>query len=270
MDPLTKFEPVAVSVNAGPPTVAALGEMLVSDGPELVTVKVSDPDVPLPGVVTVMESEPGVLVSLAVSVAVNCVPLTNVVVRVAPLTWTTDVLTKFAPVAVRVNGPFPAMAEVGEIAVSVGMVAVTVRASGFEVQPPPSELATVNDCCPARRSLLLSWTLSCVALTKVVGRLLPLNWACESEKKLVPVRVMVCAEPAGTLEGEIALRIGMLDELWSNVFSVVSTFATVSCRAGYECPTCGVENQLSCPGVGSEKPSIAVCPLDPGTVKVEP
>src|SRR5215471_5498151 len=238
MDPLTKFEPVAVSVNAGPPTVAALGEMLVSDGPELVTVKVSDPDVPLPGVVTVMESEPGVLVSLAVSVAVNCVPLTNVVVRVAPLTWTTDVLTKFAPVAVRVTEPLPAMAEVGEIAVSVGVVPpVTVRVSGFEVQPPPSELATVNDCCPARRSVLLSWTLSCVALTKVVGRMLPLNWTCESEKKFVPVRVMVCPEPAGTLEGEIVPKIGMLEELCSNGFRMAASCAAVACLARYECPT---------------------------------
>jgi hypothetical protein len=70
-DPLTKFEPVAVKVKAGPPAVAELGEMLLSDGGAFVTVKVSGAEVPLPGVVTVMESEPAVLVSLAVKVAVN-------------------------------------------------------------------------------------------------------------------------------------------------------------------------------------------------------
>jgi hypothetical protein len=79
------------------------------------------------------------------------------------------------PVAVSVTGPLPATAEVGEIAVRVGVLPVTVRVSGFEVQPPPSEFATVNACDPAWRSVLLSWTVSCVALTKVVGRLLPLN-----------------------------------------------------------------------------------------------
>jgi hypothetical protein len=84
--PLTKFEPLAVSVKAGPPAVAVVGEMLVSDGAAFVTLKVNDPDVPLPGVFTVMEREPAVLVSLAVNVAVNCVLLTKVVVRLAPLT----------------------------------------------------------------------------------------------------------------------------------------------------------------------------------------
>jgi hypothetical protein len=84
--PLTKFEPLAVSVNAGPPAVALLGEMLVRDGAVFVTVKVTAAEVPLPGVFTVMESEPGMLVSLAVNVAVNCVLLTKVVARLAPLT----------------------------------------------------------------------------------------------------------------------------------------------------------------------------------------
>jgi hypothetical protein len=34
---------------------------------------------------------------------------------------------------------------------------------------------------------------------------------------------MVCAEPAGTLEGEIVLRIGMLEELCSNGFRIAAS-----------------------------------------------
>src|SRR5262249_51012211 len=71
MAPFTKFEPLAVSVKPGPPAVALLGEMLASDGGGLATVKVTAAEVPPPGVFTVMESEPGVLVSAAVKVAVN-------------------------------------------------------------------------------------------------------------------------------------------------------------------------------------------------------
>ena len=108
-EPLTKLLPVAVMVNAGPPAVAALGEMPVSTGTGLVTVNVTAPEGPLPGVFTVIERAPGVAVSIAVNVAVNCVALTNVVLRLAPLTCTTEVPTKFVPVAVRVTGPPPAV-----------------------------------------------------------------------------------------------------------------------------------------------------------------
>jgi hypothetical protein len=72
-DPLTKFEPLAVSVNADPPAVAVLGEMLVSDGAVLLTVKFNDPDVPPPGVglKTVMDNVPADARSLAGMAAVS-------------------------------------------------------------------------------------------------------------------------------------------------------------------------------------------------------
>src|SRR5262249_52005924 len=152
MDPLTKLDPVAVSVKAGPPAVAVLGEMPVSDGGGLVIVNVTAADVPLPGVFTVMDSEPDVLVSAAVNVAVNCVLLTNVVLRLAPFTWTTDALTKFAPVAVKVTGPLPATTLVGEIALNVGSggaAPVTVKLTGLETQPPSLGLDTVSVSVPA-------------------------------------------------------------------------------------------------------------------------
>ena len=126
-DPLTKLLPLTVRVKAAPPAITVLGEMLVSDGTGLLTVKVRAPLVPPEGVFTVIDSEPATARSAAVSVAVNWVLLTNVVVRLAPLTRIVDALVKFEPVAVSVTGPLPAMADVGEIAVSVGLVALIVR-----------------------------------------------------------------------------------------------------------------------------------------------
>jgi hypothetical protein len=108
----------------------------------------------------VIDRDPAVASALAGMVAVNCVLLTKVVLRFAPLAWTTDVLTKFVPVAVRVTGPLPATAEAGEIAVSVGVSdvpGVMVRLKVFEVQPPSSVFATFNASCPAwLRSLAVS------------------------------------------------------------------------------------------------------------------
>src|SRR5262249_29791581 len=72
-DPFTKFEPLAVSVKAGPPTVAALGEMLVSVGGGTVTAKTRGVDVPPPGagLKTVIESAPAAAMSDAGIAAVN-------------------------------------------------------------------------------------------------------------------------------------------------------------------------------------------------------
>ena len=180
--PVTKFEPFTVSVKAPLPARIVVGDRLESDGDGLaglLTVNGSEPLVPPPGVDTEMERDPGVARALAGIVAVNCALLTNVVLRFAPLAWTDDVLVKFEPVAVRVTGPLPATAEAGEIVVSVGVTSVPgvmVSFKAVEVQPPPSEFTTVSACCPAPlKSPLLSWTLTCVALTNVVGRLLPLN-----------------------------------------------------------------------------------------------
>src|SRR6266700_2046909 len=184
--------------------------------------------------------------------------LTNVVLRFAPLAWTNEVLVKFVPVAVSVTGPLPATVEDGEIAVSVGLTVVPgviVKFRAFEVQPPPSAFATVNASCPAvLRSLALSCTLICVPLMNVVGRVLPLNRTCESEKKFVPVKVIVWAElPACKLVGEILRKIGMVEELCTKGFRMASSCAAVACLARYECPTFGVCVQLFDPAGDCEK-----------------
>src|SRR5260370_389179 len=103
--------------------------MLVSEGGGLLTTSESTAEAPPPGagVTTVMQREPALARSPAVSVAVNWVLLTKAVLRLAPLTWTTDVSAKLVPVAVRVSGPLPAIALEGEIPVKVGAVVKTVR-----------------------------------------------------------------------------------------------------------------------------------------------
>src|SRR5438270_11360144 len=87
----------------------------------------------------------------------------------------------------------------------------------LDCQPPSEEFKTLKAWFPAcARSLGLSWTPSCVPLTKVVGRLFPLNNTCESLKKFVPVKAIVCPGlPACTLVGEMVRNIGMLEELGS-------------------------------------------------------
>ena len=125
-DPFTNFVPFTVRVKAGPPAKVVLGEMLVSEGTGLLTVKMRGALVP-PEEVTVMERDPALARSPAVSVAVNWVLLTKAVLRLAPLTWTSEVAVKFVPVAVSVSGPLPAIALEGEIPVKVGAVVKTVR-----------------------------------------------------------------------------------------------------------------------------------------------
>ena len=121
--PVTKPVPIRVSVNAAPLTVAVVGAIEVSVGPETALI-VNDrvPDVPPPGagLVTVTFAVPAVAISAAVMAAANCVALTNVVVLVAPLNFTSDVDTKPVPFTVRVKEAPPAVALVGEREVAVG------------------------------------------------------------------------------------------------------------------------------------------------------
>jgi hypothetical protein len=79
-------------------------------------------DVPPPGVgvKTVTEAVPVAAMSLARICAVSLVLLTKVVVRVLPFHRTTDVATKFDPVAVSVNAPLPTAAVLGMMELRVG------------------------------------------------------------------------------------------------------------------------------------------------------
>lgn len=103
-----KLLPVTLRGNAAVPAVAPTGEMEVitaagSDEAEIV----KDASVELtPELDTVIEAVPADAISEAGMMAVNCVELTNVVLRADPFQLMTDAFTpftKFVPITVRVN-----------------------------------------------------------------------------------------------------------------------------------------------------------------------
>ena len=113
----TKFVPVTVNVTSVPPAVAEFGEMSVRVGTGLLMVKVAALEVPPPGVglnavtLTVLPAA----MSLAEIAAVNCVLLTNVVVRSEPFHRTLELDMNEEPFAVSVKAGSPAWALVGEM-----------------------------------------------------------------------------------------------------------------------------------------------------------
>ena len=96
------------------------------------------------GVNTVTEAVPAVAISAAVIDAVNCVELTNVVVRLLPFHCATEVLMKLVPFKVSVNAAPPAVAEFGTSEVSTGIGVVTVNVTAFDVPPPGAGFTTLT------------------------------------------------------------------------------------------------------------------------------
>ena len=168
--------PLTVSVKLLPKAKTGFGEMLEMVGTGLLTAKlsVSETPPPGPGLATLIESSLAVARSEAGMAAVNRVPLTNVVGRVAPFTRTTEVLTKLLPVSVSVNPPLPAMTLVGDMLVSAGTGLLIVNVSAELL--PPVGLFTVMESCPAvATSAAVSDAVNCVPLTNVVVRFAPLT-----------------------------------------------------------------------------------------------
>ena len=75
--------------------------------------------------------------------------LTKVVVRLEPLTWTTDPLTKFVPFTVRIKAGPPAKVVLGEMLVSEGGGLLTTSESTAEAPPPGAGFTTVMERVPA-------------------------------------------------------------------------------------------------------------------------
>jgi len=146
---LTKLLPLTVSVNPEVPAVALLGEILLNDGDGLLTASDIVPEAEPSGLVTPIARVPVDAMSLAGIAAVSRVPLTNVVVRFEPFTWTTDPFTKFEPLAVSVKAGPPAVAVLGEMLASDGGELVTVKVSAVDVPPPGAGLKTAMDSVPA-------------------------------------------------------------------------------------------------------------------------
>src|SRR5712691_9016337 len=149
--------------------------------------------------------------SAAVICAVNWLLLTNVVARSLPLKRTTELLLKLAPLAVSVKAASPAVSLAGEMPVSVGAGLLTVNSIVPEVPPPGVGLKTATGNVPAVcKSAPVIWALNSVALTKVVGRLLPFQSTTELATKLAPLTVKTnAASPAVLLAGESVLTVAM-------------------------------------------------------------
>src|SRR6476469_8370236 len=123
-EPFTKLLPFTVSVKAGPPAAALLGESVVNVGVEaLLIVKVRALETAPPGFCTVTEALPAAAMSAAGIAAVSWVALTKVVVRFAPFQLTTEPFTKLLPFTVSVKPGPPAAALLGKSVVNVSAAA---------------------------------------------------------------------------------------------------------------------------------------------------
>jgi hypothetical protein len=101
------------------------------------------------GFTTVTVAIPAAATSVAVIAAVNCVALTNVVVRAVPFQFTAAPLTKFIPFTVKVSAPLPTTALEGDSDVIRGCGLLTVKVTAAEVPPPGAGLLTVTLTAPA-------------------------------------------------------------------------------------------------------------------------
>jgi len=151
--PLTNPVPVTVRVKAAPPAVPLAGASNVIVGAGLfarLMVNARFPDVPPPGVGlnTVTCAVPAAMISAAVIAAFSCVALTNVVVRLVPFQFTTELpLTNPLPFTVKVKAAPPGVALVGASVVIVGAgfpgPVTTPPVPRSVMMLPPGETATV-------------------------------------------------------------------------------------------------------------------------------
>ena len=202
-----KPDPFTVSVKFPPSAITRAGEMLDIEGAGLLTVNVTDVEVPPPGegVKTVIDNRAPVAASDAGMAALSWVLLTNVVVRVEPLTCTTEPLTKLPPLTVSVNAPLPAVVLLGEMFDKDGAGLTTASVNGDDVPPPGAALLTVMERFPGDATSLAGMdAVSWVELTNVVVRADPLTCTSDPLTKLLPLTVSVNpARPADTLAGEM-------------------------------------------------------------------
>jgi hypothetical protein len=162
-DELMKFVPVSVIVNPAPPALIVLGEIAVSVGTGFgaVIVNISEfENVPIgppcgrillappnstSGINTWTVAVPTAAISAAVIAAVNCVALTNVVVRFPPFHCTMAVFRKLLPFTVSVNAAPPAAAELGDREVNTPTGVLTKNVWEFEVPPPGAGFNTETE-----------------------------------------------------------------------------------------------------------------------------
>src|SRR5690242_7857144 len=109
--------------------------MLVIAGTGLVMEKLTAFDVPPAGagLKTVIGARPPLATSEEGMAAVTCELVMKVVGTSMPLKRTTELATKLTPLTTSVNGPLPAAAESGLMAVTRGTGLLTLSVSGLDV-----------------------------------------------------------------------------------------------------------------------------------------
>ena len=201
-----------MSVKAGPPAVALVGEIELIAGTGLLMVNVCAFDVPPPGAAftTVTEAVPPVLMSDEGTVAVTLVLVTKVVVKVELFQCTTEPETKFDPLTVSVKEAPPAVALVGEIEVVAGNGLLTVNVLGDDVPPPGPGFVTVTLILPAvAMSVDEIAAVNVVLLENVVVRGAPFQFTTELLMNPEPFTVSVkAAPPAVALVGKMEVTAG--------------------------------------------------------------
>ena len=159
--------------------------------------------------VTVTFTVPAVTMSEADIAAAICELLTSVVGLPAPLKFTVAPDKNPTPLTVSVNAAEPATVPEGESELSVGTGLLIANDTAFDV-PFGAGFVTVTVAVPAVAiSAAVIAALSCVALTKVVVLVAPLNFTIDVETKPVPFTVIVkAAPPAVALVGEREVSVG--------------------------------------------------------------
>src|SRR5215471_2848535 len=168
------------------------------------------------GLLTVTAAVPAEATSLAGIAAVICVALTNVVGSVLPLNLTTEVETKFVPLTVSVNAAPPGECELPPAftVVMAGTALLTVKFDGAEAPPPGLGLViTTGNVPPVAISAAVTAMVTCVELTKVTVRAVPLKVPVAPLTKFVPLIVRAkAAPPAVVFAGakEVIAGMGLL------------------------------------------------------------
>ena len=210
-DDALKFVPVTVSVTEAP-FVALAGESEVIVGTGLFTLNTVFPLVPPPGAGLLTETfnVRAVAICAAVTETVSCVALTKIVVPAVPLRFTTEEETKFVPFTVSVKAAPPASVLAGESDVIVGRGLLTVKDCAVEGPDVGAGFDTVTLNVPAVTiSATVIAAVTCVALTKVVVRELPLKVTVAPDRNPVPLTVSVkAAPPTVAPAGESDVMVG--------------------------------------------------------------
>ena len=134
----------------------------------------------------------------------------GVIAGLAPK-FTVAPVTKPVPVRVNVNAAPPTVEEAGAIEVSAGAESgLMVNDRVPDVPPPGAGLVTVTVAVPAVAiAAAVIAAANCVALTKVVVLVAPLNFTTDVDTKAVPLTVRVkAAPPAVALVGEREAAVG--------------------------------------------------------------